>query len=404
VPDTQVSESSTPTFYTTMDFSQDAIQQAVQQDNSQECNALRSLLLGLCQQCSVALQKAHSYEELIFDELDAHRGNTDYLMKVQKELSTIQALISQIHQELPPTPGEPLHLPNLVNGVLDRYRKFLAGSRDIQSDFPEEMAISADAFELQELILNLLEGLDRINEPMPPTWKVTLTARSFTRQEASILRLKDAGEFCILSIRPVEAGMPDIQALKPFSQSISESTEIPAMVITQWCGSAAHNNASLFYDEDYPHQSATIIFPKLSKEQARTSTLEQHRVAPGKDAKTILLVDDEDMIWDVLSDMLTELGYRVILAGDGQEAVQIYAGNPGQIDLVILDMLMPNMGGRETFFILKELDPNVKVLASSGYVSQEEIQDVMDSGAAGFLRKPYRLADLAKKIEDIFKK
>ena len=81
--------------------------------------------------------------------------------------------------------------------------------------------------------------------------------------------------------------------------------------------------------------------------------------------------------------------------------MEIYSANPGLIDLVILDMLMPNMGGRETFFLLKELDPNVKVLASSGYVSQEEIQDVMDAGAAGFLRKPYRLADLARKIHEI---
>lgn len=387
-----------------MDFSQDAIQQAVLQDNSEECNALRSLLLGLCQQCSVSIQKAHSYQELIFDELDARRGNTEYLMKVQKELSMVQALVKQIIQELPPTPGERLHLPHLVNGVLDRYRKELPETRSIVATLPEEMAISADPFELQELILNLLEGLDRINVPMPPNWSVTLKERSFTRQEASILHLKDAGDFCVLSIRPADAPQAELQALRPFAQSISESTEIPAMVITQWCGSAAHNNASLYYDEDYPHQSAILILPKLSKEQARASALEQHRCAPGKDAKTILLVDDEDMIWDVLSDMLQELGYRVILAGDGQEAVQIYAGNPGQIDLVILDMLMPNMGGRETFFILKELDPKVKVLASSGYVSQEEIQDVMDSGAAGFLRKPYRLADLAKKIEEIFKK
>ena len=387
-----------------MDFSQDAIQQAVLQDNSQECNALRSLLLGLCQQCAVAIQKANSYQELIFDELDARRGNTEYLTKVQQELSQIQALVTQIHQELPPTPGEPLNLPNLVNAGLDRYRKFAPGDTEIRLDAAEEMTVSADAFELQELLLNLLEGLDRINAPIPPAWNVTLKNRAITRQEASILRLKDAGEFCVLSIRPADATATDIQALKPFSQSIAEQTEIPAMVITQWCGSAAHNNASLYYDEDFPHQSAILILPKISREQIRDSALEQHRCTPGMDAKTILLVDDEDMIWDVLSDMLQELGYRVILAGDGQEAVQIYAGNPGQIDLVILDMLMPNMGGRETFFILKELDPAVKVLASSGYVSQEEIQDVMDSGAAGFLRKPYRLADLAKKIEDIFQK
>ena len=79
-----------------MDSIRDAIKLAALQENSQESNALRSLLLGLCQQCSVSLQKANSYQELILDELDARHGNTAYLEKVQKELSSIQTL-SLIH-------------------------------------------------------------------------------------------------------------------------------------------------------------------------------------------------------------------------------------------------------------------------------------------------------------------
>ena len=157
----------------------------------------------------------------------------------------------------------------------------------------------------------------------------------------------------------------------------------------------------LLYDEDLLRKSAILIFPRNSEESQLKET---YQWQPGEATRTILLVDDEDMIWDVLSDMLQELGYQVILAGDGKEAVEIYSGNPGMIDLVILDMLMPNMGGQETFFMLKELNPDVKVLASSGYVSQEEIQDVMDAGASGFLRKPYHMADLARKIKEIFEK
>jgi CheY-like chemotaxis protein len=117
--------------------------------------------------------------------------------------------------------------------------------------------------------------------------------------------------------------------------------------------------------------------------------------------ETILLVDDEDMIWDVIIDMLQELGYTVILAADGRDAVEIYESNPGEIDLVILDMLMPGMDGHDTFFALKELDPNVKVLLSSGYVSEEDARDVLNAGAAGFLQKPYRMADLAQRVRTI---
>jgi CheY-like chemotaxis protein len=99
--------------------------------------------------------------------------------------------------------------------------------------------------------------------------------------------------------------------------------------------------------------------------------------------------------------MLQELGYTVILAADGRDAVEIYESNPGEIDLVILDMLMPGMDGHDTFFALKELDPNVKVLLSSGYVSEEDARDVLNAGAAGFLQKPYRMADLAQRVRTI---
>ena len=385
-----------------MDTPSDAISQAILQENSAECNALRSLLLGLCQHCSVSLQKANSYQELILDELDAHRGNTEYLGMVEKELSTIQALVVQILNELPPTEGERVLLSRLIDGVLDRYRKNLPPERHITAALSPELHVAVDIFEFQELLLNLLNGLDRLNAENPPNWKFSLESRNFSRQEASLLQLKDVGKYCLLSIRSEEVEALEVKNLRPFAQCLETITVIPSMVIAQWCGSARHNNANLFYDSAHPHQSAVLILPPRSREESHSEAMERFRWQNTAPSKTILLVDDEDMIWDVLSDMLQELGYRVILAGDGKEAIQIYGSNIGQIDLVILDMLMPNMGGRETFFILKELDPDVKVLASSGYVSQEEIQDVMDSGAAGFLRKPYHLVDLAKKIQEIF--
>lgn len=386
-----------------MDSIRDAIKLAALQENSQESNALRSLLLGLCQQCSVSLQKANSYQELILDELDARHGNTAYLEKVQRELSSIQTLVAQIIQELPPTKGERLPLGRVVGSVLDCHHRNNPDAPEILRDFEEDVFISGDLFELQSLILGIIEGLDRLNSPEPPPWKASVFSRHFSRHEASMLRLKDEGEYCVLAIEPTEAENPrDFKRYRPFVQSLEVGDmKIPPIAVAQWCGGAAHNNATLLYDEDLLRKSAILIFPRNSEESQLKET---YQWQPGEAARTILLVDDEDMIWDVLSDMLQELGYQVILAGDGKEAVEIYSGNPGMIDLVILDMLMPNMGGQETFFMLKELNPDVKVLASSGYVSQEEIQDVMDAGASGFLRKPYHMADLARKIKEIFEK
>ena len=121
----------------------------------------------------------------------------------------------------------------------------------------------------------------------------------------------------------------------------------------------------------------------------------------GQAEETILLVDDEGIIWDVVIDMLQGLGYTVVLAADGRECVEIYRENPGKISLVLLDMVMPEMNGHDAFFALKAIDPKVRVLLQSGYVAEEDAREVLEGGAAGFMRKPYRLAELARRIRAI---
>lgn len=115
-------------------------------------------------------------------------------------------------------------------------------------------------------------------------------------------------------------------------------------------------------------------------------------------SETILIVDDQETIWDFLIEALQRLGYSVLLAENGLDAVEIYKNNPNQIDLVILDMIMPKQGGHSTFYQLKALDPDVKVILSSGYVSPSEVNDLLSKGACGFLPKPHRIKDMASEI------
>jgi len=121
---------------------------------------------------------------------------------------------------------------------------------------------------------------------------------------------------------------------------------------------------------------------------------------PGGD-ETILLVDDNEAVWDVLIESLQGLGYSVLLAENGIDTVEIYKENPKEIDLVILDMIMPKMGGHSTFFQLKACDPDVKVLLISGYVSEKEVNDLLKEGAQGFLSKPCRINVVAEEIRRI---
>ena len=116
--------------------------------------------------------------------------------------------------------------------------------------------------------------------------------------------------------------------------------------------------------------------------------------------ETILIVDDHETIWDFLIEALQKLGYSVLLAENGLDAVEIYESNPDEIDLVLLDMIMPKAGGHQTFFKIRAIDPEAKILLSSGYVSEEEVRDILAQGACGFLAKPHRLPVVAKAIRD----
>jgi len=113
---------------------------------------------------------------------------------------------------------------------------------------------------------------------------------------------------------------------------------------------------------------------------------------------TILLVDDEEMILTVADEMIQILGYSVITAKDGHEALDTYRDKKDQIDMVILDLVMPGIGGGETFDQLKSINPDVKVLLSSGYSINGQASTILKRGCRGFIQKPFNIQELSQKI------
>jgi PAS domain S-box-containing protein len=118
----------------------------------------------------------------------------------------------------------------------------------------------------------------------------------------------------------------------------------------------------------------------------------------------ILLIDDEKMIIDVGQELLQELGYDVLTASSGQEAIEIYRQKSTQVDLVIMDLIMPGMSGGETYDRLKEINTHVKVLLSSGYSINGQAAKIMERGCDGFIQKPFNINQLSEKIQGIIAK
>ena len=116
---------------------------------------------------------------------------------------------------------------------------------------------------------------------------------------------------------------------------------------------------------------------------------------------SILLVDDEPIILEVGREILESLGHQVVTTGSGLEAVAKLKENRTEIDLVILDMIMPGMGGGEVFDHLKEIDAGVRVLLSSGYSINGQAQDIIDKGCVGFIQKPFTISQLRDRLRKI---
>ena len=117
--------------------------------------------------------------------------------------------------------------------------------------------------------------------------------------------------------------------------------------------------------------------------------------------ETILLVDDEDMIIDVSRQLLEKLGYTVLAASNGREAIEIYKNHLNEISLVIIDMIMPDLNGGETYDELKKINPDIKVLLASGYSLDGQAQNIIDRGCNGFIQKPFNINKLSNKIRTV---
>ena len=132
--------------------------------------------------------------------------------------------------------------------------------------------------------------------------------------------------------------------------------------------------------------------PALEKEVTEEETELEIELPRG--SESILLVDDEEHIRNVGKAMLESFGYRVYLANNGIEACKIYEEKKGEIELVLLDVVMPEMGGKETYGRLKEMNSAVRVILVSGYSINDEIQEILNEGAMDFIQKPFGAKDL----------
>jgi len=368
----------------------------------------RALNLGLILAVEHLFRRIEAYGDLLAEEVADQPAASKYLAEARGAAANGLSWLATFQKSVRgSTEFEPLAVKLMLEACVERSRRILPPRFSLELTQPdEEVVIEGGLFQLQELFVTLTQAFVEMLDDTDAG--VVQVAISLCEMEERVLRL--------LKNRCIPG------SFLAFSLSLGEAEFEPEQQVSFWDvlmsgGNEEHDRDLVFlhvYGAVLQH-GGDVVFQRLADGQGILSVL-----LPVKDKRkdmqaphnihdegvygteTILLVDDEDMIWDVIIDMLQELGYSVVLAGNGLEAVEIYRANVDEIDFIILDMVMPELDGHEAFFRLKEIDPDVKVLLSSGYVSEDDARDALDAGALGFLQKPYRMIDLARIIRQTF--
>jgi two-component system, cell cycle sensor histidine kinase and response regulator CckA len=159
------------------------------------------------------------------------------------------------------------------------------------------------------------------------------------------------------------------------------------------------HNGAITVESEKGKGTTFYIYLPLSRKAVEKTEIVQQSVLKGRE--TILLVDDEETVITVNKDMLEALGYSVLVARSGREALDVYQKNVNTVDLVILDVIMPDMGGEETFAALAKINPLVAVVLSSGYSLEGPMRKIMSHGCKAFIQKPFTINTLSQKLREV---
>ena len=160
-----------------------------------------------------------------------------------------------------------------------------------------------------------------------------------------------------------------------------------------------HRGLINVYSEEGKGSTFTVYLP--ASEKKVTKKEEGHVNGIVKGTETVLLVDDEEVVLEVGAQMLEQMGYKVLTARGGRDAVETFRKHKDEIDVVVLDMIMPDMSGGEAYDRIKEHAPDVKVLLSSGYSADSQAKDILGRGCQGFIQKPFGLEELSWELRNV---
>ena len=373
----------------------------LQLQQAQKMEAIGTLAGGIAHDFNNLLMGIQGRTSLLMADVDGSRPQGEHLAGIEEYIKSATELTKQLlgfarggKYEVKPT-----DLNELIETSLQLFSRTRKEIRIHRKTEPGLWTVEVDRRQIEQVLLNLY-----INawQAMPAGGALYLQTRNMVLNDRYVEpHAVQPGRYVKISVTDTGVGMDEATLHKvfdPFFTTKGMGRGTGLGLASAYGIVKNHGGIITVYSEMGEGSTFNIYLPASD----RTVIEEQEpEIKLVNGTETVLLVDDEAMVVDVGRPMLERLGYRVLVAKGGHEALQVYEEKQSAIDIVILDMIMPDLNGGETFDRLKGINPEIKVLLSSGYSINGQAQRIIDRGCEGFIQKPFNLYELSNKLREV---
>ena len=363
--------------------------------------AVGTLAGGVAHDFNNLLMGIQGNVSLMLMEVDGTHVHYERLKSIEKQIQSGARLTAHLlgyarKGKYEIAPIDLNHLVEETSHTFGRMKKEITVHQDLAKNL---FAIEADAGQIEQVLLNLYVNA---GDAMPGGGVLTLKTRNVSHKEMKDkLYEPKPGKYVLLTVTDTGTGMYKKTMERIFDPFFTTKEMGRGTGLGLASAYGVIKSHAGYIDVDSKRGQGTIFsiyLPASGKKVERVASTAERIIAG---TGTVLLVDDEEAIMEVGKELLGLIGYRVLIARDGKEAVKTYRKHQDAIDVVILDMVMPGMGGGEAYDRMKKINPDVKVLLSSGFSIDGEASDILDRGCNGFIQKPFTVRELSRSMEKV---